>query len=415
MNNISASKASKSNIDKTMELEAGAGAKLGDTPIKDFTLRPGLVNNKNDCFMNSVMQCLAVSPFIHEFIAKYKKDDADMINLITKYNLNRLKTDVLPSVIDKLLETRTDIPENERLALTKVGKKCADFYIYVGFREIIMALQTRRKPVESCESFISFTRDIVKDSGFEHLFSGEQNDPHEFMVYLLDRIHDAKSSIVKMNIHVGYEPELYLKMYLEHFKKRYENDFSMFVKNLYYYMLACIECSNCHHINYHVSPNDIMCVNLPDDWKNRVNITLEECIEEYFKVEAIDYKCEKCGNTQNNRQDKKLLTRPKTIIIKLKRYMQMGNSMYKINKFIEYPNRLKLGNNALTGITIIDNEQIKSRHQEGIENKLRLSVSRRKPLFKEKVFTDVIGKLQPSRYARALHERSDRRCEGLIL
>ena len=153
MNNVSASKARTSNLDNKMELETGdgGGARLKpmNIPITDFTLRPGLVNNKNDCFMNSVMQCLAVSPFIHEFIAKYKKDDADMINLITKYNLNRLKTDVLPSVIDKLLETRTDIPENERLALTKVGKKCADFYIYVGFREIIMALDRKSTRLNS--------------------------------------------------------------------------------------------------------------------------------------------------------------------------------------------------------------------------------------------------------------------------
>ena len=28
--------------------------------------------------------------------------------------------------------------------------------------------------------------------GFDYLFSGDQNDPHELMAYLLDKIHDAK-------------------------------------------------------------------------------------------------------------------------------------------------------------------------------------------------------------------------------
>jgi ubiquitin C-terminal hydrolase len=330
----------ETDIEITMEVKTKPA---NDTVIMDFELRPGLVNSRNECFINSVMQCLAVSPFIHGFIEKYKQDDEDVINLITKYNLNRLKTDVLPGVIEKILETNTSIPESERLSLNKIGKKCADFYIYICFKEIIMGLQTRKKPIENCGTFLSITSDIAKDSGFSHLFSGEQNDPHEFMVYLLDRIHDAKSSNVKIDIQVNYETKkLYLKLYLEHFKKRYENDFSMFVKNLYYYVLTCIECSKCQHVSYDVSPNDIMCVNLPHDWQSNPNLTLDECVADYFKVEAIDYKCEKCGNTHNNRQDKKILTRPKTIIIKLKRYTQMGNSLYKINKFIEYPNILKL-------------------------------------------------------------------------
>lgn len=328
---------SETDIEITMEVNPAINT------IIDLELRPGLVNNGNECFINSVMQCLAVSPFIIGFLAKYKDDDEDMINLIKKYELNKLKTDILPDTITKLLETNLSIPDGERHLLSRIAKKCADFYIYICFKEIINGLQTRRKPVESCSAFLSITKDISKDSGFAHLFSGEQNDPHEFLVYILDRIHTAKSSVVKIDIPIGYQLEkLYLKMYLEHFKKRYENDFSMFVKNFYYYMLTCVECNNCGNILYDVSPNDIMCVNLPDDWQRNTNLTLDECIADYFKVEAIEYKCEKCGNFTNNRQDKKLLTRPKTIIIKIKRYTQMGSSLYKVNKLIEYPNILEL-------------------------------------------------------------------------
>jgi hypothetical protein len=67
------------------------------------------------------MQCLAASPFITGFIEKYKQDDEDMIQIIKKYELNRLKTDILPSVINKLLETNTSIPEADRLLLLKIA------------------------------------------------------------------------------------------------------------------------------------------------------------------------------------------------------------------------------------------------------------------------------------------------------
>ena len=307
----------------------------------DLVLRPGLINPGNECFINSMMQCLAVSPFIYEFIQKYMQDDREMIDIIKKYDLNLLDIDCIKDRIVELLETNLSIPANERFILSKIANKCGDFYIYICFKEIMIALQTRRQPVENCRAFIKITSEIAKEGGFDYLFSGEQNDPHEFLVYLLDKIHNAKSSKVKIDIPANAD-KLYLKLYLEHFKKRYENDFSMFVKNFYYYMLTCIECHNCNDITYNVNPNDIMCVNLPDDWQHKPSLSLDECIADYFKVEAIDYQCEKCGNKLHNRQDKKLLTKPRTLIIKIKRYTQMGNTLVKVNKIIEYPSVLKL-------------------------------------------------------------------------
>ena len=92
-----------------------------------------------------------------------------------------------------------------------------------------------------------------------------------------------------------------------------------------------------------------MCLSIPSthsrniqDKQHENQLTLNDCINEMFKVECIDYKCSTCGNTENNRCEKKLLTKPKTLIIKLKRYIQNGNVLGKINKFIKYPETLDL-------------------------------------------------------------------------
>jgi len=196
----------------------------------------------------------------------------------------------------------------------------------------------------SCGTLISVSKEITDSTGFEHLFSGEQNDPHELMAFLLDKIHNAKSTQVKIELPANYESmDPYFKLYLKHIKNRYQNDFSMFVKNFYYYILNCIECSNCNNQSLDVSPNDIMCVSLPSNWQSNDNIQLEECINEMFRVEGIDYKCEKCGNTEHNRMDKKILTKPKTLIIKIKRYAQIGRMLAKINKMVHYPETINLG------------------------------------------------------------------------
>lgn len=318
--------------------------------------RTGLINTGNTCFINAAMQCLSVSPFIHAFINKYIEHDYKMISIFNKYDLGRLRVKQMQDYICKLLEDKNNITIEERTILEHVAKHCGDIFIYASFKEIITNLQSKKNNTISCGTLIAVAREISESSGFEHLFSGEQNDPHEFIAYILDRIHNAKSSKVIIEIPTQFKNlaidkdkdddnvTSYYKLYFEHLKKRYENDYSLFVKNFYYYILNCINCNKCNENSCEISPNDIMCVSLPQNWQSNDHITLDECINEMFKIEQIDYKCEKCGNNENNHIDRKLLTKPRTVIIKIKRYTQINNNIVKINKMIHYPEILKLDN-----------------------------------------------------------------------
>ena len=148
---------------------------------------------------------------INVFINKYHKDDDDIIKLIIKYKLNKLNINMLPNVITQILDTNNSIPDIDRVLLSRLSKKCHDFYIFISFKEIMIRLQTRKKAIDNCNTFLSIAKDIEQTSGFAHLFSGEQNDPHEFLVYLLDKIHTAKSAKVTINIPNNYE-SVYLKL-----------------------------------------------------------------------------------------------------------------------------------------------------------------------------------------------------------
>ena len=51
--------------------------------------RRGITNRGNDCFLNSTLQCLAISPFILEFIDNYTNNDSKIIHIINKYELGK--------------------------------------------------------------------------------------------------------------------------------------------------------------------------------------------------------------------------------------------------------------------------------------------------------------------------------------
>ena len=312
--------------------------------------RSGIINNGNECYINSTLQCLAVSPFIIEFIKRYNKEDEKLVEVINKYNLGQYKAEDIKDECNKILiEHSETINKEDKTILLQLCKHSYDIFIYISFKEIIRKINSKDCKIINNRAFMSITNELTKNSAYEHLFSGDQNDPHELLAYLLDKIHNAKSCSIPIGIPSNIENlDIYYRLYLIQFKNRYENDYSHFVKNLYYYILNCIECAKCKHKTYNLSPNDILCVSIPElqnlqDNKSNI-ITLYDCLNEMFKIDNINYKCEICSNYEGNLMEKKILSKPKTLIIKLKRYSnkRILNKTVKINKMIYYPKTINM-------------------------------------------------------------------------
>ena len=299
----------------------------------------GIHNNGNDCFINVVLQCLAVSPFMINFIEYYNNNDIKLFKIINKYELSKYKSNEINIECDKILKNNENIPAEDIDILTYISKYSNVLYIYISLKEIIKNLNNGNiDPIKNI-IFISMNKEISEYYGFDYLFNGDQNDPHELITYLLDKIHDSKKTKIQIS-----EPknitslDLYTKLFYENYKKRYENDYSLFVKNYYYYILSCVKCIKCDNTTNNVTPSDILCVSIPDiHIPSEIETNIYDCLNDMFKVENIQYKCEHCKNDDNNIIEKKIMNIPKTLIIKIKRYYSNGKRLVKNNKFIKYP------------------------------------------------------------------------------
>ena len=310
----------------------------------------GIYNNGNDCYINATLQCLSVSPFIIDFINTDKKINKEIINTIIKYKLGNNDANTINIEADKLIKfkEKLSISNEEIKHLEYISKNSYLLYLYLSFKNIIIKLNddTDNKTLSNKE-FISMNYISAEHFGYEYLFNGEQNDPHEFMAYLLDKLHDSQKKSKKISKASNFDNlDLYSKLYYNNYKSTYENNYSSFVKNFYYYILTVIQCNKCKTISNDVSPNDILCLSIPDEFLNKTinnnELTIYNCLNDMFKVESIQYKCEKCNNYENNIMEKKILTKSKTLILKIKRYYTLGNRIVKNNKNVKYPSILNM-------------------------------------------------------------------------
>lgn len=306
--------------------------------------RVGLYNGGNDCYINSLLQCLAVSPFPIKLFKKHEEEDIYMIKTVNKYELGKYKSDEIAEKAKQIIEENNNLDENEVKILSKIYKHSGDIFIYIALREMIKKLNYSKINginVITNANFVVIAKEILEAKGINNLLNGEQNDPHELMVFILDSLNDAKSYKVDISINENNEDILNIqKLYIQYFKKTYENSFSYLIKNPFFTVLNCVACSQCNYNSNTFSPYNSLCLSIPKMISG--DITIYNCLEQMFSVEDISYKCEKCNNTNENKMQRRIFSKPKTLIIILKKYINVGSYMAKVNKIIQYPEILDI-------------------------------------------------------------------------
>jgi ubiquitin C-terminal hydrolase len=319
---------------------------------KDISYATGILNDGNKCYFISIMQALASCPSIYYILKKYTEYSKSILKIIQKYNLLNMNNEEIINKCKVLLISNED--EEEITVLNKIIKNTLNIYIFVDWFLIINQLMFNSGGNISILGLIQKLRIIVEKQGLGDLFSGEQCDSNESLIFLLDTLHQSCSTQLDTLPSLSIEglPEIikkqYHDMYIQHFGKQHSKFINEF-QNIY---LSIIKCKICNHNVINISPMNVINIPIPVPSTTTPYADLHMCMANYFQVENLDgYICENCKNLNSCYLKKQFLELANTLIIVFKRFIQLPNgNIVKNNIDIKFPEILLMNDFIIQGM-----------------------------------------------------------------
>jgi len=178
--------------------------------------------------------------------------------------------------------------------------------------------------------------------GFGHFRIPAPHDAHEFIVFMLDQIHEALSEEVTMTIHapLGDAPKAKdAKSALSFWKKNFENKYSPLVELLYGLLRKSVICQGCKSESVSWETMDHHLFSVPFDGEE--NLSIIDLMKTDCKEEKVDnYECDHCQPVRHSAAIKRAYWRlGNWVIVTLKRneFIDAKKNSRKINKNIDIP------------------------------------------------------------------------------
>lgn len=355
----------------------------------------GIPNTGNFCYIISSLQAL----FNNKTIIKYmlvdnlKVDDV-LFKLMDVFGINDniyKKEEIVKIVNNRIREILSNNTEYKKLLnelnLNKktflvITKKIKDniypIYIYVYFQKLFKLyniicnenskiylddendnkekkMYHTRMIYQTFMQYVKLNNVILHNMGITELVDGNQHDVQEYILTLLDILNDSHTfeMVGELDEEIANLSDNELnklnldKRILYGYKKTFHNynkaGYTSLKTNLYFYTTQFIDCRNCDFKSISYQENNMLSLPIPTN--NNIEtepITIYDCMDLYFGIEVMDYeyKCENCEQkVTKNILSKKILTKPDTLIVFLKRFnfnmetMQMS----KNNNMVVYP------------------------------------------------------------------------------
>ena len=309
----------------------------------DEIIYSGIINRGSTCYINSVLQCLRFTPTILD-----KMFDSDEHELDIKY------LDLINECSDDDVET------NEEFKKYNIDvKRIKNLNVYFHYKQLLIQLIKSSDIIDAIGLIQSCKNHIIQmeiNLG-DDIFMG-QNDAQEFLLYLLDTIHESKGLPKKLPLKYSsleacgdsvekkiiYQAQQNMRMH-------YSKSYSWIIDSFYYQNMAIIKCNECSYFSTKIDNENHIIITIP---QNVSNYTIYDCLDNYFGKETFDennyWKCEECKNEKGNYKQYRMMNCPDTLIIYFKRFEQIGytGSFKKITSLIDFPLTLNMKKYKLT-------------------------------------------------------------------
>lgn len=253
----------------------------------------GIINLGNTCYLSSIIQCLAYSNSLTNYITDNEYDE----------------------------DLRVDSKS------LKISKEFRTLLIQLWVKNGVINPNNFKQEVDRCMLL----------SGWKGHMIGWQNDAHEFLEYILDSLHESLKYQPKISISVKVEEEDLTptdKLALDAYKRwqnHFTNGYSSIIDNFYGQFLS--EIKKGEEISYCFDPFQVLTLEIPkgdSNNKRKGDISLSDCFDKFMETEII---------SDNIKKTFYFWRTPKNLIISLKRFRNNGT---KDNTRINYTDTLDL-------------------------------------------------------------------------
>jgi ubiquitin C-terminal hydrolase len=259
---------------------------MNNKKLKDLSGLSGLINMGNTCWFNSIIQNLAYTKPIHDYLfdLSYKED----------INIDKSEVLVLESffnLLNKLFKNSININE-----------------------------------LRSFKSIINEHNEM-----YENL---SQFDSHEFLLFLINKLHEALSYEATIEIHgtiINPVDKKQVKS-INSWTKFFGNEYSYLIDLIYGQYNSYLKCLKCNSIFNTYEPFLDLELSIDNSTNN-----IYDCLNKLTNVEILEnneWKCSKCNKTSSPKKQIQIWKIPNILIISFKRFDNYGN---KINLNIDFP------------------------------------------------------------------------------
>lgn len=229
--------------------------------------------------------------------------------------------------------------QNEWLnSCDKTEKTKYDYCVFASWLELRAAMNGARGQIVSPGKFVNVIQTVAKIKDRE-LFTGwEQNDLPEFLLFMMDCIHNAKRRSVRMSISGKSEnatDNLALKCYTmlkDNYARGDYSECSDLFYGIYVSRLMTPDGKTAHSFK----PETYATLDLPLPSRSNKNPSVQDCFDEFVRAEVLsEWFNEKTGSYESVRKDIVFWNFPRILIITLKRFSADGR--FKNGILVDFP------------------------------------------------------------------------------